>query len=620
MAREVSVALALLLSIGSMLVPLPTGLIDFLLVANLILAFVLLVNALFATDPLKLSSLPTMLLLATLYRLSLNVSTTRLVLSQADAGAVVEAFGSFVVGGNIVVGLVIFLIMTLIQFIVIAKGSERVAEVSARFTLDALPGKQMSIDAELRAGFLDGAGARIKRQELQTESRFYGALDGAMKFIKGDAIAGICITAINLIGGVVIGVCFHDLSLAESVNRYSLLTVGDGVLSQLPALLNALAAGLVVTRVARGDESSLAGEMLHQLGASHRVKLLIGALSLTMALVPAMPALPFLTLGIVLLLSGATGSAAAHAQVRRKRPLNFKPRIPALLSIRVHPQARAALVQGGSTVEALEQFRLRTHLGIGLLLKEPEVIAVEGEEVTSFEILLRGVRCRRGRFGEKADQWGYELGEALDGVVSAHAAELVDDIMTRRILDHLEGEAPDLVHTVVPGIVTTTQLTEVFRRLIGEGVAIRNSDQILQAVAEAGPRLSSERSLLEEVRVGLRRLISASFVGPDGIMRGYALDPALDAALVTVDGGKARLCMHLAGALLNEIERQTWEGRVLVLSKRSRSPLKEYLDLRKVKLTLLAYEEISDETLFECLGQLGAGTYQDCQAQARLAA
>ena len=256
-----------------MLLPVPPAVMDFLLVGNLILALVLFLSTLYIPDTLRLSALPTMLLLATLYRLALNISTTRNILSAGDGGRVVEAFGGIVIQGNLVVGVVIFLIITLVQFIVIAKGSERVAEVSARFTLDALPGKQMSIDADVRAGVIDVSTARVKRQDLQTESRFYGALDGAMKFVKGDAIAGIIITVINIVGGLAIGIISEGLPLPLAVTKYTTLTIGDGLVAQIPALLNSLAAGIVVTRVARGDDASLAGELLSQLGQVKRAKL-----------------------------------------------------------------------------------------------------------------------------------------------------------------------------------------------------------------------------------------------------------------------------------------------------------------------------------------------------------
>ena len=241
-------AAAMVLMVGMMIVPLPTAVLDVLISSNIALTVLMLLVSLYVADALSFAAFPTVLLITTLYRLALNVSSTRLILLQADAGEVIRAFGNFVVQGNYIVGAVVFLILTLIQFIVIAKGSERVAEVGARFTLDAMPGKQMSIDAELRTGALSQAQARQKRMLLQRESQFYGAMDGAMKFVKGDAIASIIITVINIIGGLVIGTTMHEMSLAESVQLYGVLTIGDGLVSQIPALVISTAAGLSWSR------------------------------------------------------------------------------------------------------------------------------------------------------------------------------------------------------------------------------------------------------------------------------------------------------------------------------------------------------------------------------------
>src|SRR5262245_36901591 len=257
--------------IGMMIIPLPTHVLDILLVLSISIAVIMLMIAIYIPNPLKLASYPTIILITTLYRLALNVSSTRLILLQADAGDVIDAFGNFVVRGNFVVGAVIFLILTIIQFLVIAKGSERVAEVAARFTLDAMPGKQMSIDADLRAGAFDLDEARRRRAELNRESQLFGSMDGAMKFVKGDSIAGLIIVVINIIAGVVIGVMMMDMEAAEALETFAILTVGDGLVSQIPALLIAITSGLVVTRVASEDsENHLGKDIAVQLLAQPR--------------------------------------------------------------------------------------------------------------------------------------------------------------------------------------------------------------------------------------------------------------------------------------------------------------------------------------------------------------
>jgi type III secretion protein V len=288
------------LVVGLMIVPLPTFLLDVFLTLNITVAITILMVSIYVSNGAQIASYPTILLLTTLYRLALEISSTRLILLQADAGEVIHAFGQFVVGGNFVVGAVIFLIITLVQFIVITKGSERVAEVAARFTLDAMPGKQMSIDADLRAGSIDFKVARKRRQALAKESQFYGAMDGAMKFVKGDAMAGIIITVINIVGGLIIGVAMNGMPAAEAVQTYSILTIGDGLVSQIPALLISISAGMVVTRVASEDEennigSDIAGQILAQPKAIGVAAVIV----LVMGLLPGMPKLAFLLLTVV---------------------------------------------------------------------------------------------------------------------------------------------------------------------------------------------------------------------------------------------------------------------------------------------------------------------------------
>ena len=308
----------IVLIVGLMIVPLPTFLLDVFITANITIAITILMVAVYVSNGAQLASYPTILLLTTLYRLALEISSTRLILLQANAGDVIKAFGEFVVGGNFVVGAVIFLIITLVQFLVITKGSERVAEVAARFTLDAMPGKQMSIDADLRAGSIDFKVARKRRQALAKESQFYGAMDGAMKFVKGDAIAGIIITVINIVGGLIIGVAMNaTCRQVKAVQTYSILTIGDGLVSQIPALLISISAGLVVTRVASEDEatnlgSDIAGQILAQpkaIGVAAVVLLILG-------LVPGMPKLAFLLLATI---TGGTSYGLYRATALKKQ-------------------------------------------------------------------------------------------------------------------------------------------------------------------------------------------------------------------------------------------------------------------------------------------------------------
>src|SRR5438093_1996999 len=292
---DVLLAVGMAVIVGMMIVPLPEGLLDVLIVTNIAFALVMLLVGMYITEPLQFSAFPSLLLIATLFRLALNVSASRLILLQAHAGSVIDSFGSFVVGGNYVVGIVIFLILIVIQFVVITNGAGRVAEVAARFTLDAMPGKQMSIDADLNSGSIDEATARLRRKAIEQEADFYGAMDGASKFVKGDAIAGIIIILVNIVGGLAIGVIQLGIPITQALQTYTLLTVGDGLVSQMPAILISTATGLIVTRAA--SEANLGRDIASQVLANPRALLMVGGALIALALIPGLPKLPLLAIG-----------------------------------------------------------------------------------------------------------------------------------------------------------------------------------------------------------------------------------------------------------------------------------------------------------------------------------
>ena len=311
---DIGMVALILMIIVMMIIPLPTWFLDLLIVGNISLALLVILVSMYISNGLEFAAFPTLLLITTLYRLALNVSSTRLILLQADAGEVIQAFGSFVVQGDYIVGGVIFLILTLIQFLVITKGSERVAEVGARFTLDAMPGKQMSIDAELRMGSISQEEARLKRRELQKESQFYGAMDGAMKFVKGDTIAGIIITMINIVGGLIVGTLASDMNSSEALQTYGLLTIGDGVVSQIPALLISTSAGLVVTRVvSKEHQLTLGSDLVLQVFSNVHALRVASIFLCLLGLVPGLPALPFFVLGSLVFLF-------SHIHLTKKQP------------------------------------------------------------------------------------------------------------------------------------------------------------------------------------------------------------------------------------------------------------------------------------------------------------
>lgn len=598
--KQTIIPIVLVAVVASIILPVPAYLMDFLLISNLILALLLLVSTLYLGDPLRLSSLPTILLLATLFRLALNISSTRLILGSGDAGKAIEAFGSIVIQDNLIVGIVVFIIITLVQFIVIAKGSERVAEVSARFTLDALPGKQMSIDADVRAGLIDIETARNKRQELQTESRFYGALDGAMKFVKGDAVAGMIICFINITAGLALGIFSEGLEIAEAVGKYSMLTIGDGLVSQIPALLNALAAGIVVTRVTRGDDAPLTTEMISQLGQVKAVKIMLAIMCLAAAWLPSVPTLPLLLIGALLLLSCRLKFNDAAAEV--KQEVNaFQLRVPAVLEIRISKELARKFSSLSGISERIDRLRQEIFDTTGIALLRPDISALNAPGL-SYAILSRGVtHCEIVVPDQEADTIFAGLIDHLRGLILREASDFVDDIMTRRCLDYFDKEAPELVSAVVPNIISVTQLTFILKALVSEGITIRNFDLILQAAADSGSRKPNERFILEEVRISLRRVITMNYRKAG--LRGVSLSPALDLSLAHAERNDRVIEAEYIGLIADRMA-SFGEGAALVVSRSSRMLIRECLAARGMRTAVFAYEELVLDGEMEWLGTI----------------
>lgn len=587
---DVALAALVLMIVGMMIVPLPTFLLDILISGNVALGVLMMLTAMYVSSGLQFTAFPTVLLITTLYRLALNVSSTRLILLQADAGDVIEAFGNFVVQGNYVVGAVIFLILTLIQFLVIAKGSERVAEVGARFTLDAMPGKQMSIDAELRAGSISQDEARRRRSNLQKESQFYGAMDGAMKFVKGDAIAGIVITIVNILGGLAIGVAMHDMSAGEALSRYGLLTIGDGLVSQIPALLISTAAGLVVTRVASEDEdSSLGGDVATQIFGNPRALFVASAFLLLLAIVPGLPALPFLILATLFFvvarrlqnkpLEEEAEVVVAKEEAARETEAR-KAMIPLVVPVSVEVASNLentladASGQGPFLEEEVPLLRDDLFLDLGVALPgvrarsnpdlEPFTYMISVQEVPAVVGTLREGKLFALESAATFAGYGIEAEEALDpdgGLPSAWIDESVRDlakeigapllshaafvarhlgaVVRRRpspfvglqevqsMLDQLERAYPALVRNVVPKPVSLSLLTDILRRLADEGVSIRPLREILEAL---GTHAATERdpiTLTELVRAALKRQITHAYA-EHGALNVFLLDPEIE--------------------------------------------------------------------------------------------
>ncbi len=568
---DVLLAVGIMTIVGMLIVPLPSPLLDFLLTINIAASVTILLVAIYTDDPMRFSVFPSLLLITTLFRLALNVSTSRLILLHGDAGSVVHSFGNFVVGGNLVVGLVVFLILVVIQFVVITNGAGRVAEVAARFTLDAMPGKQMAIDADLNAGMIDEKQARDRRKAIGEEADFYGAMDGASKFVKGDAVAGIVIIIVNIIGGLSIGVLQQGVSAGEALHIYAQLTVGDGLVSQLPALLISTAAGIVVTRAA--GTNNLGSQMFSQLTMQSRPLFVAGGMLALFGMMPGLPKLPFFAVAGIAIAGGYLvrkkdmadeALARTPIPVSTKEPEQLGPQ-QVIQMMAVDPlevEVGYGLIPivdesaGGGLLRRITMIRRQLALDLGLVLPTVRVRDNLQHAPNAYVVKLRGVEIARGTlnpgqylamdpgtaegdvpgvethepaFGlparwitpahkERAELLGYTVVDA-ESVLATHLTELVKrfapDLLSRQdtqnLLENLRTEYPALVEDLVPTTLTVGEVQEVLQNLLAERVSIRDLVTICETLATQG-RVSRDIDLLTEyARAALSRQISRQF-------------------------------------------------------------------------------------------------------------
>lgn len=552
-------------------VPLSTFLLDFLLVVNITISLVLLLSALYVNSPLELSSFPSLLLVATLFRLSLNISSTRLILgNNGNAGSVIKTFGSFVIGSNPVVGLVIFLIIVIIQFIVITKGAERVSEVAARFTLDAMPGKQMAIDADLNAGMINEIQARQRREDIQRSADFYGSMDGASKFVKGDAIAGIIITMINLIGGIIIGLVMSGQSFEEVVSIYTLATVGDGLVSQIPALLISTASGIILTR--SNSNSNLNDEILGQLFSKYNVMFIAGIALLGLTLIPGLPKIPLIFLGASLLLLGYKIYSKLHEETEllQQDQEEIAPQEnteeyeitdyiftdPIIIEFGYNLVPFVDRNRGGKLLDRLVMIRRQIAVEMGIIVPKIRVkdspnvmpneylvningnVVAQGEILTEYYMAMNpedsdekidGIETKEPAFGmtaywitpedvDKAEMRGFTVIDPIS-VIATHISEIIKNNShellgrqeVKKLVEALEKKYPALVEDIVPDIVTVGTLQKVLKNLLEEGLKIKSLPAILEIIGEFGRSVQDTDELTEYVRQGLKKEISARF-------------------------------------------------------------------------------------------------------------
>ena len=585
---DVLVAIGVIGIVLMIIIPLPKGVLDVLLALNITLSVVIMLITMFTTNVLQLSVFPTLLLVTTLFRLALNISSTRLIITEADAGSIITAFGDFVVGGNYVVGIIIFIIIVIVNFIVITNGAGRVAEVSARFTLDAMPGKQMSIDADLNSGLIDEATAKIRRQDLQSEADFYGAMDGASKFVKGDAIAGIIITLINIVGGIIIGVMMKNMSAGDAASKYIILTVGDGLVGQIPALLISTSSGILVTR--SGSRDNFGKTFANQLTAFPVVTGIATILMFSIGIIPGMPKLPFFlaaaAMGVLTYLLYKEENKKQElaiameedeiVEMERKEPENVMNLIsvePMEVEIGYGLIPLADETTGGDLLQRIASVRRQCAIEMGIVVQpirirdnlqlrtNEYVIKIRGTVIASSELMpnmllcmdptgdnsdIPGIKTIEPTFGlpavwinkdqrEEAEIKGLTVVDPttvmvthLTETIKAHSYELLGRQEVKLIVDNTREKYSAVVDELIPDLLTIGELQKVLQNLLREKVPIKDMVTIMESLADNSRNTKDIELLTEYVRFSLARTICNQIINEDRAVTVVTLHPQLE--------------------------------------------------------------------------------------------
>jgi type III secretion protein V len=608
---ELAIAALVIAVVVMLIVPVPRPLLDALLALNIAISVALLMAAVFTPKPMSFQSFPTLLVVTTLFRVGLEVSTTRLILADADAGSVVRAFGSSVVAENLVVGLVVFAVITLVQLIVVARGAERVAEVAARFALDAMPGKQIAIDAELRAGSIDPETARARRGALERESQLYGAMDGAMRFVKGDAIAAIAIVVVNLVGGLVVGIASKGMTAAAAAHTYSLLSIGAGLVAQIPSLLVAVASGLLVTRVASAGDRALGDDLGGQLASSPRILGGVAILLVGLALVPGLPVGPFALLGAL-----AAGAALLATRKPAASTALDEPGADAIrgprLSLRVSPQLREALGTKPDALHATLALARETVTARSGVPIPPLAVAVDATlGATEAAIAIDGTPVA---WLALANPPLATLEMRLPDALAPLAAELVGVDRVAALVERAAIHAPVLVREVVPRVIALPALAEVLRTLVREQVPIDDLAAVLEAIAlapapQGGFTAQTLPALVEHLRGQLRRQISARWA-PRGQIAVFTVDAMIeDAVRSAIDRRDGASVLALEPAIAQDIVaavrgKLAGGSGVLLVSGDVRRHLRGLLEPELPNVAILAAHELAPNTTITTTGRI----------------
>lgn len=614
---DIAVAILIVSIVLIIIMPLPALMLDILLAINISVSVVILLNTVYAKHSLELSIFPSLLLITTLFRIALNITSTRLILGEGEAGGVISGFGQFVAGGNLVVGFVVFLIIMIVQFMVITKGSERVSEVAARFTLDAMPGKQMAIDADLNSGLINEMEAKERRRNIQREADFYGAMDGASKFVKGDAIASIIIAFVNIIGGFIIGVVMRGEELGEALQRYTMLTMGDGLVSQIPALLISTATGIIVTRAA--SDSNLSEDMFGQIFNNPKVLFIASGMCVVLSFM--LPKVPFLMLAAILAIVGYKIMMDRKSAMKQEEVLVEENEVEEIRKpenvvtlLQVDPIELefgygiiplADMNQGGDLLDRVVMIRRQLALELGMIVPiirlrdniqlspNEYVIKIKGVEVNRSAIMIDhfmamspgfveeeidGIKTTEPAFGlpalwineaqrDKAEMLGYTVVDPpsiiathLTEVIKKYAHELMGRQEVQTLIDNVKQNYPAIVDELVPKVMTVGEIQKVLANLLKEGVSIRDMVSVLETLADYAPVTHDADMLTEYVRQALGRAISRKFIN-DNKSNVITLDPKLEQLIMdsiqrTEHGNYLAIEPSVSNSIINSVSRQ----------------------------------------------------------------